>query len=282
MRAETHFFALCQPRIIVASARNAHNFPRRWIIRRSERVTTATSMRRRRFVIRTKGKVRDALTSARAALLLGAALVLCAGAFAQSDPPAAATTAKPAAPAALPSDQHNGITISVDPYTDSARSKEKFGKASPNEVGVLPVEVFLRNDSAQPIRVNLETVQLEVNLRSGVRQEVDWLRPEEVAKLIAHPGGAANPQQKRLPLPIPIPIGDKKAEKFVVILRPLTLDADVIPPKATVHGFLYFDVSNEMSLADRASLYLPDVSLAISNEPLVYFEVPLRQAAKKP
>src|SRR5262249_40042461 len=154
---------------------------------------------------------------------LGAALALCAGAFAQSDPPPSTTAAKPSLPAALPHDQHNGVTVSVDPYTDEARSKEKLGKASPNEHGNLPIEVFVRNESEHPMRVNLETVQLEVNLRSGVRQEVDWLRPEEVANLIAHPGGAAAPQQKRLPLPIPI--GDKKAEKFAVILRPLTLDA---------------------------------------------------------
>ena len=223
------------------------------------------------------GKARSTMARLRIALVMASVLVLCACAFGQSQP--AATGVKPPAAAPLPHDQHNGLTVSVDPYTDSARSKEKFGKASPNEVGVLPVEVFLRNDGEQPIRVNLETVQLEVTLRNGARQEVDWLRPEEVANLIAHPTGSATPQQKRLPLPIPI--GDKKAEKFAVILRPLTLDADVVPPKATVHGFLYFNVSNEMSLANRSSLYLPDVALAITNEPLVYFEVPLRDTATK-
>jgi hypothetical protein len=215
-------------------------------------------------------------TGLRIAAFMASFVVLCSCAFGQSasSPP----DSKPAAtaPAPLPSDQHSGLTVSVDPYTEAARTKDKFGKANPHDVGVLPIEVFLRNDSDQPMRVKLETVQLEVTLKNGVRQEVDWLRAEEVAKLIAHPTGAANPQQKRLPLPINI--GDKKAEKLAEVLRPLSLDADVIPPKGTIHGFLYFDVSHEFAIVSRSSLYVPDVSVAPGNEPLVYFEVPLRKA----
>jgi hypothetical protein len=204
-------------------------------------------------------------------------VILCACAFGQSA--SSPRDPKPVVsdPAPLPYDQHSGLTVSVDPYTEAARTKDKFGKANPHDVGVLPVEVFLRNDSDQPMRVNLETVQLEVTLKNGVRQEVDWLRAEEVAKLIAHPTGSADPHQKRLPLPMKI--GDKNVEKLANVLRPLTLDADVIPPKATIHGFLYFDVSHEFAIVKRSSLYVPDVSIAPSNEPLVYFEVPLRNAS---
>ena len=208
-----------------------------------------------------------------AVVLLGLGRAACA----QSTPsPASAadTTPSAAPPAPLSHDQHDKLTISVDPYTDSTRAKEKFGKANPIEAGILPVEVFLRNDSDQPMRIELSTVQLEVNLRNGTRQEVDWLRPEEVANLMAHPTGSATPQQRRLP--IPIVTTDKKAEKLAAILRPLTLDADVVPPKATIHGFLYFNVSNDMSVANTSSLYVPDVAIAPSNTPLVFFEVPLR------
>ncbi len=227
-------------------------------------------IRRRRFL-----ELRCGSTHLRIGVLTAAFLLLCSGAFGQSA--ASPADAKATTPAPLPHDQHSGLTVSVDPYTEAARTKDKFGKANPHDVGVLPVEVFLRNDSDQPMRVNLETVQLEVTLRNGVRQEVDWLRPEEVAKLIAHPSGAADPHQKRLPLPIKI--GDKNVEKLANLLRPLTLDADVIPPKGTIHGFLYFDVSHEFSIASRSSLYVPDVSMAPGNEPLVFFEVPLRKAS---
>ena len=221
-------------------------------------------------------EIQTTSTRLRIAAFLASFLVLCASAFGQSasSPPDPKPAAK--APAPLPSDQHSGLTVSVDPYTEAARTKDKFGKANPHDVGILPVEVFLRNDSDQPMRVNLETVQLEVTLKNGVRQEVDWLRAEEVAKLIAHPSGSADPHQKRLPLPMKI--GDKNVEKLANVLRPLTLDADVIPPKGTIHGFLYFDVSHEFSIASRSSLYVPDVSMAPGNEPLVFFEVPLRKA----
>jgi hypothetical protein len=222
-------------------------------------------------------EIQTTSTRLRIAAFLASFLVLCASAFGQSasSPPDPKPAAK--APAPLPSDQHSGLTVSVDPYTEAARTKDKFGKANPHDVGVLPVEVFLRNDSDQPMRVNLETVQLEVTLKNGVRQEVDWLRAEEVAKLIAHPTGSADPHQKRLPLPMKI--GDKNVEKLANVLRPLTLDADVIPPKGAIHGFLYFDVSHEFAIVKRSSLYVPDVSIAPSNEPLVFFEVPLRNAS---
>lgn len=216
-----------------------------------------------------KGRVMIRILSCAAVVLL-----LSTSAFAQTTAPS--TGPKPAAPAVLSYDQHDHLTISVDPYTEDSRAKDKFGKANPIDAGILPVEVFLRNDSDQPMHLDLETVQLEVTFRNGSKQQVDWLRPEEVATLIAHPSGSANPQQRRLPLPIVIT--DKKAEKLTAILRPLTLDADVIPPKGSIHGFLYFNVSHEMSLANTSSLYVPDVVIAPSNNPLVFFEVPLRTA----
>ena len=225
-----------------------------------------------------RATARDSHLLLRVAALLTLFLTLCACVFAQSAPATVdAKPAVPAPPAALPHDQHDGLTVSVDPYTEPARTKEKFGKANPVDAGILPVEVFLRNDSDQALHLDLDTVQLEVTLRNGSRQQVDWLHPEEVASLIAHPGGSAAPQQRRLPLPIVI--ADKKVEKLTAILRPLALDADIVPPKATVHGFLSFNLSREMSLADTSSLYVPDVSNALSNKPLVYFEVPLRVPA---
>jgi hypothetical protein len=222
-----------------------------------------------------RAATRDARMLRRMAALIAFFLSLCAPVFAQSAPATIdAKPAGPAAPAALPHDQHDGLTISVDPYTEPARTKDKFGKANPVDAGILPVEVFLRNDSDQALKLDLDTVQLEVTLRNGSRQQVDWLHPEEVATLIAHPGGSAAPQQRRLPLPIVI--GDKKVEKLTAILRPLALDADIVPPRSTIHGFLYFNLSREISLANTSSLYVPDVSTAISNKPLVFFEVPLR------
>jgi hypothetical protein len=186
----------------------------------------------------------------------------------------------PGATTALPHDNHDGLTILVDPYVEKARGKDKFGKANPLEVGVLPVEVFLRNETDHPIQVNINTIQLEVHLRSGKRQDIDWLSPEDVAGLIAHPGGAA-PSQPRRVAGIPLPSGDKKADKLAEILRPMTLDSDTVAPMGSLQGFLYFDVNHDPSLASTSVLYVPDVVVIPTKKTLMFFEVPLSKPAEK-
>ena len=182
---------------------------------------------------------------------------------------------------ALPHDTHDGLTIQADPYTDHARAKQKFGgKADPLSVGVLPVEITIRNATDKPIRVDINTIQLEVRLRNGGRQDLDWISAEDVAALIAHPAGAGAPSRPRVP-GLPIPSGDKKADKLAEILKPLTLNADTISPNGAVHGFVYFNVSNDIGLADDATLYIPDAVLLPSKKALMFFEVPLGKPAQK-
>jgi hypothetical protein len=175
----------------------------------------------------------------------------------------------------LPHDRHEGLAITADPYVDIERAKKTFGKANPIPAGILPVEVFLGNETNQPVRVDLSTIQLEVHPPDSNRQDVDSLSPVEVAALIVHPQGAPTPGTRRFP-PIGIPsTKDKKVSSIADILRPLSLDADVVPPMGMIHGFLFFNLSHEMSLADNASLYVPDVVLVPSNKPMMFFEVAL-------
>jgi hypothetical protein len=202
------------------------------------------------------------------------------GAIAQNSAAKGAPGSAATAGSVLPHDSHDGLTIQADPYTDRARSKEKFGKADPFAVGVLPVEVTLRNESSNLIRVDINTIQLEVRLQSGGRQDLDWLAAEDVAALIAHPAGASGPSRPRIG-GLPIPSGDKKVDKLTEILKPLTLNADTIPPKGAVHGFVYFNVSHEMSLADSAVLYVPDALILPSRKALMFFEVQLGPPAQK-
>jgi hypothetical protein len=187
-------------------------------------------------------------------------------AFAQTDKPAG-TSLK-----ILAHDRHDGMMISADPYVEPERAKEKFGKANPLPLGILPLEVFILNESTQPIRVNLETVQLEFQLDSG-REQVDWLRPEQVANFVAHPKGVAGPTTRRFP--VLLPGRDSKTETLTGILRPLALDADVIPPRSTVHGFLYFNLSRHMAIVPKGTLYVPDAVKVPTKEPLMFFEVHL-------
>jgi hypothetical protein len=201
-------------------------------------------------------------------------------AVAQDSPAKGAQASAATGAPALPHDTHDGLTIQADPYTDRARSKEKFGKADPYAVGILSVEVTLRNESSNLIRVDINTIQLEVRLRSGGRQDLDWLSAEDVAVLIAHPAGASAPSRPRI-AGLPIPSGDKKVDKLAEILKPLTLDADTIPPKSAVHGFVYFNVNHEMALSDNAVLYIPDAVLLPGRKALMFFEVPLGSSSQK-
>jgi len=198
-------------------------------------------------------------------------LLASASSFAQTASPPPATPTKPA----LPRDSHDGVTISADPYVDAARGKDKFGKANPFEAGILALEVFLRNDRPHALRINLETIQLEIHFHESGRQDIDWLTPIEVADLIAHPRGVPNAQTRRLPGGIPLPNRDKKTGKIAEMLRPFALDADILPPLSTIHGFLFFNLAHRMSLENGATLYVPDIVDIGKNQPLIFFEVAL-------
>ncbi len=211
----------------------------------------------------------------RALSLLAAPWLISAASFAQST----ASAGKPAAPPQpagtnLPQDSHGGLTVSAKSYTDAELLKQKFGKDNPLAVGILPVEVFLHNETLEPIRVDVSTIQLSLNFPSGKHQDIDWLAPKEVSSLIAHPNGPPAPQSRRFPVGIGS-ITDKKTDKVMETIGPLALDADVVPPMATIHGFLFFDIDRDLSLVADASLYVPDVTTVPANKALMFFEVPL-------
>jgi hypothetical protein len=209
----------------------------------------------------------------RIARLASIAAVLAARcALAQSAPPPG--TKQPPANLSLPHDRHDGMTVSADPYTDLSRAKSKFGKANPVPVGILPVDVFLHNETDQPIKIDLSTIQLSVHFPGGRQQAIDALGIVEVAGAVAHPGGPVAPSERRFPIGVGGG-GDSKTDKMAEMLRPLSLDADIVPPNATIHGFLYFDVNHDMSLVKTASLYVPDAATVPANKPLMFFEVAL-------
>ena len=213
--------------------------------------------------------------------LFAAMLLVCANTFAHARPSPNAQAAQASPQPALAHDHHEGLDVSADPYTDIERAKKKFGKANPVPAGILPVEVFLRNELDQPIKIDLSTIQLEVRPPEGQRQDVDPVPVVDVARVIAHPGGAGGGSASRLPH-IGLPdFGDKKTESMADILRPLSLDSDVVPPSGSIHGFLYFDLNHQMSLVRDASLYVPDAMLIPSNKALFFFEVSLAGAGER-
>jgi hypothetical protein len=204
-----------------------------------------------------------------------AALAFCGGpapfARAQTDP------------ATLPArESHDGLTISVDPYLEQARYKDRFGsKKTPFDAGIIAIEFFFRNDNDKPIRVGIDGIRLTLRAEGHDRQRLRSLSPEDVADQVWNPG-TANPTAPRSPIP---GRGKKLArgkdwQQLEAALRAVELSGDLVPPHGTLHGFLYFDMDNHFEWLSTGAIYFPDLKFFPEMKPLFYFDISL--AAVRP
>jgi hypothetical protein len=179
-------------------------------------------------------------------------------------------------------DLHQGLLIAADPYLTSDRSEQKFGKKHPYAAGLLAIDVYLRNDTNDPLQFRLETIELTIAVPRGPKERLEPLDAEGAAQQIIMPQG---PKVGGRRMPFPGTSGSKGKNKNVTkmadSLRPQMLSGDVVPPHAIIHGFLFFDVSGHFDLISQASLYVPDVHRIPSRESLFFFEVDLAPAARK-
>ena len=193
-------------------------------------------------------------------------------------PAAVAQTAGVDPPALKTRDTHQNLLIVADPYLGTDRYKASFGKKSPYESGIIGIEVYFRNDNDSPIRLNLETIRLVVSSPDADRQRLSPLSPEDVADrmlLKAH----ANPTVPRRPFPFPgsgVKSGNGKTwDEEASLLRSLVLSTEVLPPHATTHGFLFFDMNHQFDAIHNSHLYIPDLTYMIEKRPLFFFEIDL-------
>jgi hypothetical protein len=190
---------------------------------------------------------------------------------------AAALASAQSDPASLPArDEHEGLLVAADPCTDAERAKKLFGKKTPLAAGIVPVEVVFRNDNDKPILVTLERIELLLNPRGGEKQRLSPLPVEDVVDRILYKGGP-NVTAKRIPIPGRTnPVGkDKEWLKLESLIRPHALETTLVPPKATVRGFLYFHLGNRAGWLAYARLYVPEVKFMHNKQPLFFFEVDL-------
>lgn len=204
-------------------------------------------------------------------LWLGLATV-CGGIFlrAQSDP------------ASMPArDSHQGVTIAVKPYVSEKSYQDQFGKRTPFEAGILALEVFFRNDNDQPIRVNLDAIRLLVDRPGEPAQRLDALSAEGVADrvLLQAPSDLRRP---RLPFPIGGRGGssarDKNWEELAGRMRAAGVHSDLLAPKSTLRGFLFFDINHHYDWLSGARLDVPGLAFMLNNQALFFFQVDLAPA----
>jgi hypothetical protein len=201
--------------------------------------------------------------------LLVLILLFPAGAFAQraqADPLALHTR-----------DLHQNLLIVADPYLSADRYKGPFGKKSPYEAGIIAIDVYFRNDNDSPIHLNLETIRLVIAPPGEERQRLAPLSPQEVADRTLLKANA-NPSVRR---PYPFPGSGSNSSKgkawdeMVNSLGSVVLATDVLPPHATTHGFLFFDVNHQFDAIRHSRVYIPDLAFMTDHKALFFFEIDL-------
>jgi hypothetical protein len=178
-------------------------------------------------------------------------------------------------------DAHQDLTIVADPYVRAARySKEVFGKDSFYAAGIIAMDVYFKNDNNSPIRLNPATIQLVISQPDQERQRLGALSPEEVADRTLLTANS-NIRAHR-PFPFPGSSSSSGHSKdwveMTTTLRSVALGTDILPPHATTHGFLFFDLNHDFGAIHYAHLYIPDLSFMTDNKALFFFEIDLGDA----
>jgi hypothetical protein len=185
----------------------------------------------------------------------------------------------PAAPVkSVPSDSHEGITISVEPWIHASNYKEKFPKKSPFSGGIVGLHVTIRNNGDESVRVDLRRIRLLLILGEENRQELTPLTPDDVADAVLLKG-TKDPTQRRNPLPMPVgkpnPTRDKNWTDFRDTCQNASIPSSVVASHSSMDGLVYFDLRSEWDLLQNAKVYVPNLVTMATNTPLSYFEIDL-------
>ena len=60
---------------------------------------------------------------------------------------------------------------------------------------------------------------------------------------------------------------------MVTTLRSVALGTDILPPHATTHGYLFFDMNHDFDAIQNSKLYIPDLAFMTDNKALLFFEI---------
>jgi len=176
-------------------------------------------------------------------------------------------------------ESHEGVTIIVDPWTTASRYKEKFSKKSPYSAGVIALHVTFRNDTAESIRIDLQHIRLTVLLSEDNRQELDPLTADDVADVVILKNNGKDPTSKRIPIPIPLgkpPVQrDKNWTEFRDACQNAAVPSTVLAAHGGLEGLVYYDLRGEVELLQSARLYVPNLTVMSTKQPLLYFDIPL-------
>lgn len=181
-------------------------------------------------------------------------------------------------------DAHQDLTIVADPYVNAERyKKETFGKNSFYAAGIVAIDVYFRNDNDAPIRLNPNTIELVVSEPNQDRQRLGILSPEDVADRTLLTANSNVRVRRPFPFPNPTsgPGHNKEWVEMTGALRSVALGTDVLPPHATTHGFLFFDLNHDFGAIHYSHLYIPDLAFMTDHKALFFFEIDLAEVPSR-
>jgi hypothetical protein len=157
------------------------------------------------------------------------------------------------------------VTIAAVPYITAEQVHSAFGKANPNEHGILPVLVVIQNDTGKAMRVNLQAEFVDLSNRHA-----EAIPASDVVLM----GGVKKPKIPGTgPNPLPFPRGPKRGPLNTWEIEGRAFNAKLIPAGESAHGFVYF----ETSYKDGSKLYLTGLQDAATGKDYFYFEIPIVQ-----
>jgi hypothetical protein len=180
---------------------------------------------------------------------------------------------------------HDGLTISAQLWLDAAKYKDRFPKKSPYSAGIVAIQVSVRNDSDESIRIDSEQIRLLVSFGEGDRQQLPSLTAEEVADQVLLKANGKDPTQRRPKIPLPIGSRDvgrgKDWNDLEGRVQNAAIPSSVVAAHSTMQGLLYFDLRGQWELLNSAHLYLPSLTGMKTNRTLLYFEIDLSSGARR-
>ena len=161
-----------------------------------------------------------------------------------------------------------GVTIAAVPYNTEELAHSAFGKANPNQYGILPVLIIIQNDTDKVLNLGSMQSRYERADSRGIDataaddlQYTIQKRPREV------PIGPTNP--------LPRLAGPKKNKnplaEWEITGRAFT--AKMLPPHEAANGFVYFQ-SDPLA---GSKVLISGMKEAATGRELFYFEIPLKQ-----
>lgn len=166
-----------------------------------------------------------------------------------------------------------GVTIAVKAYHTPELVEEAFGKkADPVKYGILPVLLVVENAGAAPI--SLENLKVRYVDRNG--DGLDPVHPRDLG--LWNPKGNQPKDRPRIIPPIP-GMSRPKVKKGPLAKREITesgFDAPLLTPGQSADGFFYYDVRDIERAMSSARIYIDGMVNMTTDQPLFYFEVPLR------